>query len=130
MKFSNDPKLIEKYDARTISGMRYAEMEKYGLGRNWYGGALRKVGELKDSPVLIMIGENNKTLAIAVQEDNIAGLTAYEASSFKVPYLEVEQRETEMTRKEMLETLKGAGVSVTGRETKAELSVILDTMSK
>lgn len=122
MKFSNDYELLKKYDGTTIRGMNLEPIEKYGLSRNWYGGALRKVGILKDSPIILLIGENCKTVALAVMEDNVAGLTESEAKAFGVEYIKCEK-----TRKELIEELKALGAEVKGTEKKEELMKILDS---
>lgn len=126
MKFSNDYNLIAKYDGTRTKGLKIVDMEKYGLSNRWYGGNLKHVGEIDGSPILLMLGKNNKTIAVAVDDSKaVVGLTEYEAGAFKLPFIRDEEDgelgADEYTRKELMEMVKGLGGGVSGRENKADL---------
>lgn len=69
MKFCNDPVIKKRYNGASMPYNR-VPMKKYGLDENWYGGNLKFVGECGENPILMMIGEENKTLAVAVLAKN------------------------------------------------------------
>lgn len=94
MKYCDDPKLKEKYNGATIPNRR-VPMQKYGWDENWYGGVMRYAGEIDNNPILILMGDNNRTLALAVEDKNEFELSAEERKLRWHPPLSEEVKETE-----------------------------------
>lgn len=69
MKYCDDLKLKEKYNGATMANKR-VPMQKYGFDESWYGGVMRYVGELENNPILLLLGDSNRTLALAVEDKN------------------------------------------------------------
>lgn len=85
---SNDPKLNQRVNLKTVSAIILVEPEKYGIDQTWYGGNLRQIGEIVGSPLLLMINMRFETLGVGVLEENIPQLTPEECKAFNVAYTE------------------------------------------
>lgn len=94
MKYCDDPKLKEKYNGAMIANKR-VPMEKYGFDSSWYGGVMKYVGELENNPILILMADNNRTLALAVEDKNEFDLSPEERKLRWHPPLAEEPKETE-----------------------------------
>lgn len=86
MIYSNNYKLLDKYDGRIQSGMTKVPMKKYGLSDAWYGGFLNSVGEIAGSPVLLLLNEKNETLAVAFEAKRASELSDEDKMLFDLPY--------------------------------------------
>ena len=87
MIYSNNYKLLDKYDGRIQAGMSKVPMKKYGLSDAWYGGFLNSVGEITDNPVLLLLNEKNETLAVAFEAKRAGELSDEDKMLFDLPYM-------------------------------------------
>lgn len=109
MKYCDDPKLKEQYNGATTPNKR-VPMQKYGFDESWYGGVMRYVGELENNPILILMADANRTLALAVEDKNEFDLSPEERKLRWHPPLADEHIETEYEPTEPIDESEPDGV--------------------
>ena len=124
MKYCDDPKLKEKYNGAMIANKR-VPMQKYGFDESWYGGVMRYVGELENNPILILMADANRTLALAVEDKNEFDLSPEERKLRWHPPLAEEIKETEYVPAEPVDESEPDGVPDDGADEENEPVAIL-----
>lgn len=124
MKYCDDLKLKEKYNGAMIANKR-VPMEKYGFDSSWYGGVMRYVGELENNPILILMADANRTLALAVEDKNEFDLSPEERLLRWHPPLAEEIKETEYVPVEPVDESEPDGVLDDGTDEENEPVTIL-----
>jgi hypothetical protein len=82
--------LISEYNYNTAKISRLAEPEEFGFTERYFGGNVAKVAVLKDSPYVLLVSRNFKTLGIHIPNNNLDKLPVEQLKElcykFSVPY--------------------------------------------
>ena len=67
----NNKTMIEENPYETASIKKLIPPSLFGMGKDWYGGSIAFIGELKDSKLLLIISKQLKTIDIGVKKEDL-----------------------------------------------------------